>query len=230
MTMKKNTIIFYIILTIVFSLLFTSCKKELNEAEVEINSLNIKIYDLEIENTEKDNELKKVDILVNNFNALLSTVYYGSAEPVNEGREKNFTGFGMYYKDKFYLITAGHNIEYENIKYTNFKFKANGSSTWIYPELLGYNNDYQNNRDYAVFYHRSLRRGLIVNSGEDKEPKYVLGNTERKINYFKKFDRAVGGESGSPILNSKCKLVGIVIKSNSDYTPIEVVIDAINHF
>ena len=63
---------------------------------------------------------------------------------------------------------------------------------------------------------------------KDKNPKYVLGNTERKINIFKKFDTAIEGESGSPILNSNYKLVGIVIKNNSDYTLIDIVAEAID--
>ena len=59
---------------------------------------------------------------------MLETVYYGSAAPVADGREKNFTAFAMYYKDEFYLITAGHCIEYDDIKYTDFKFKSNTES------------------------------------------------------------------------------------------------------
>ena len=90
-----------------------------------------------------------------------------------------------------------------------------------------YENDYENNQDFAIFCHRSIRKGLIIDN-LNKEPKYILGNTNRKINIFKNFDTADEGESGSPILNSKCKLVGIVIKNNSNYTPIEVVTEAID--
>ena len=225
--MKKSIIIFFIILIIIFSLFFTSCKKELNEAALEIEALKSEIEKLEIESSVKDKEIKKINILTSNLNLLLSTVYYGYAEPVGGGREKNFTAFGMFYKDEFYLITAGHCIEYDEIKYTNFKFKPNSAETWISPELIYYENDYENNRDFAIFRHRFIRKGLIMYD-KDKDPKYVLGNTERKINILKNFNSAIEGESGSPILNSKCKLVGIVIKNNSDYTPIDVVAEAID--
>ena len=128
----------------------------------------------------------------------------------------------MFYKDAFYLITAGHCIEYEGIKYTDFKFKSNTKDYWIYPELQYYEADYMNNRDYAIFTLPYLRTGLIVED-EDTEPKYVLGNFKRRLNFFKEFDHAREGESGSPILSSGCKLVGIVIKNNADYTPISEV-------
>jgi len=48
------------------------------------------------------------------------------------------------------------------------------------------------------------------------------------LNFFKGFDHAEEGESGSPILSSGCKLVGIVIKNNTDYTPIGEVTQAID--
>lgn len=225
--MKKSIIIFFITLIITFSLFFTSCKKEFNEAALEIEALKSEIEKLEIESSIKDEEIKTINILTNNLNLLLSTVYYGSAEPIDGGREKNFTAFSMFYKDEFYLITAGHCIEYDGIKYTNFKFKPNSTGTWIYPELIYYENDYENNRDFAIFRHRFIKKGLIIYD-EDNDPKYVLGNTERKINIFKKFDAANEGESGSPILSSRCKLIGITIKSNDQYTPIEVVTKAID--
>jgi len=133
----------------------------------------------------------------------------------------------MFYKDDFYLITAGHCIEYEGIKYTDFEFKSNNSRYWIYPELLYFEADYMNNRDYGIFILSRLRTGLIIDD-EDTEPKYVLGNFERRLNFFKEFDHSEEGESGSPILSAGCKLVGIVIKNNTDYTPISEVTSTID--
>jgi len=225
--MKKNIIILFVILIIIFFLLFTTWEKKLSNARNEIDSLESVLSNLEIIIREKDEELKSNNVLVNNSNILLSTVYYGTAEPVGGGSWKNFTAFSLFYKDKLYLITAGHCIEYEDLKYTNFKFKQNNNESFIYPVLLDYNNDYKNNRDYAIFSSHFLRNGLLIYD-EDKEPEYVLGNTEKKINFFKEFNDAIEGESGSPILNSKCRLVGIVIKSNSQYTPIDVVTGAID--
>jgi len=223
--MKKNII--FIMLFITLTLLLTSCSKEFNGTGNKNNSPESTLSNLKIEIAQKDEELEKTDTLIDK---LLSTVYYGYAEPVGEGDKKNFTAFGMFYKDDFYLITAGHCIEYNGIEYTNFKFKLNGSQTFLYPKLLDYSNDYKNNNDYAIFYHHFVRKGLLVydKDKEDKEPKYVLGNTEGNINLFRKFNAAAEGESGSPILNSKCKLVGIVIKNNDQYTPIEAITEAID--
>jgi len=175
-----------------------------------------------VEKEEQSEQLSDYNILTGNLNKLLTTVYYGSAVPETDVGDKNFTAFSMFYNDAFYLITAGHCIEYEGIKYTDFKFKSNTKTYWIYPELLYYEADYMNNRDYAIFTLPHLRTGLIVED-EDMEPKYVLGNFKRQLNFFKEFYHAKEGESGSPILSSGCKLVGIVIKNNTDYTPISEV-------
>ena len=225
--MKKNLIIIPILILICFFIFLVDCKSELTDARNTIDSLEKELSKLKMENILKDEKIKDHNILVNNLNILLSTVYYASAKPKEEGREKNFTAFSMFYKNKFYLITAGHCIEYDGIKYTNFKFKSNIREGWVYPELLYYENDYEINKDYAIFYHHSIRSGLIIDE-DDKEPKYILGNTRRKINFFKKFETVFEGESGSPILSSGCKLVGIVIKNNNLYTPIDVVTNTID--
>ena len=67
---------------------FTSCKKELNEAALEIEALKSEIEKLEIKSSVKEEEIKKVNTLTNNLNLLLSIVYYGSEEPVGGGRGK----------------------------------------------------------------------------------------------------------------------------------------------
>jgi hypothetical protein len=227
MNIKKNLIILLAVLITAFSLLLSFGGKRLYDAVNEIDTLKSELSDIEIRIEEEDRELKSYNILINNSNTLLSTVYYGTAELIEGGPDGTFTAFSMFYKDDFYLVTAGHCIEYNDLKYTNFKFKSNDSGTYIYPRLLDYNSDYKNNNDYAIFHSHLVRKGLLVYE-EDKEPKYVLGNTEKRINFFKRFDTAAGGESGSPILNSKCRLVGVVIKNNDNYTPIEVVTDAID--
>ena len=218
----KIQIVFALVLLLVALSTAAGCSSRLSIAEEEIKNLEIEIAQLEEESDKQTEQLSEFDVLTGNLNKLVTTVYYGSATPETEGREKNFTAFSMFYKDNFYLITAGHCIEYEGIKYTDFKFKSNTSSQWIYPELLYYEADYMNNRDYGIFTLSHLRTGLVVDDG-DTEPRYVLGNFERKLNFFKEFDHAKEGESGSPILSSGCKLVGIVIKNNTDYTPISEV-------
>jgi len=223
----KTQIIFALILLIIALSTTAGCLARSNIAEEEIKDLKIEIARLEKETEKQGEKLSDYDILTGNLNKLLTTVYYGSATPETEGREKNFTAFSMFYKDNFYLITAGHCIEYGGIKYTDFKFKSNTSSQWIYPELLYYEADYMNNRDFGIFTYPNIRTGLIIDD-EDTEPGYVLGNMERKLNFFKEFKQAKEGESGSPILSLGCKLVGIVIKNNTDYTPISVVTLAID--
>ncbi|MCJ7472394.1 MAG: serine protease [Actinobacteria bacterium] len=218
----KTQIIFTLTFLIIALTAITGCSTRLSIAEEEIKDLKIEIAHLEKETEEQNEQLSEYDILTGNLNKLLTTVFYGSAAPETEGREKNFTAFSIFYKDNFYLITAGHCIEYEGIRYTDFKFKSNTSSRWIYPELLYYEADYLNNRDYAIFTLSRLRTGLVIDD-EDTKPQYVLGNFERRLNFFKEFDHAAEGESGSPILSSGCKLVGIVIKNNMDYTPISEV-------
>jgi len=221
-SVKTKFIFTLTLLAIVLLITITGCSTRLSAVEKEIEDLKIEIAHLVEKTEEQSEELSDYDILTDNLNKLLTTVYYGSAVSETEGNDKNFTAFSMFYKDVFYLVTAGHCVEYEGIKYTDFKFKSNTSSYWIYTELLYYEADYMNNRDYAIFTLSHYRTGLMVED-EGTEPKYVLGNFERKINFFKEFYNAREGESGSPILSSGCKLVGIVIKSNTDYTPISEV-------
>jgi len=205
----------------------TACAGRLSEAEQEIEELKLEIAGLQEELESQDEEISSHGVLTKNMNRLLETVYYGSAVPVDGGREKNFTAFAMYYREGFYLITAGHCIEYDDVKYKDFRFKSNERGSWIYPELIYYEADYENNRDFAIFTHHNLRKGLMIEE-VDMEPRYVLGNIERKLNFFKEFHSAREGESGSPILSKGCRLVGIVIKNNPDYTPVSAVTGAID--
>jgi len=186
----------------------------------------------EIDNTinERTARLSSAELLLNNTNRILSTVYFGTADIDERKEAKDFTAFSIIHKDRFYLITAGHCIEFENIKYKNFKFMANNGRTWVNPELLTYKNDYTNNTDYAIFYKDNLiTTGLYpAAKDEDQTPQYVLGNTERDLNLIKKYKDARQGESGSPVINSKCHVVGILIKKDGSYTPIQEVLDAID--
>jgi len=230
--MQKNKFIpqyiYYSILLLFFIIILQTigCANKLKQAQEEIDSLKIEISELENKIIQKESELKNYDILTNNFNKLVSTIYYGNATSLNGDKEKNFTAFGLFYNDQYYLITAGHCIEFNGKKYINFKFKSNVSMKWIEPELLYFQNDFENNNDFAIFHHEKIKRGLLY-STDDKNPKYILGNTKRKLNLFKEFSTASEGESGSPILNSGCKVIGVVIKENIDFTPIKNVIEVL---
>jgi hypothetical protein len=226
-SVKTQIIIFTLTLSIIVLIALIGCSNRLSIAERELDELKIEIAQLEEETGKQNEELSKYDTLTGNLNKLLKTVYYGSAVSETEGKGKSFTAFSMFYKGDFYIITAGHCIEYEGIKYTDFKFKSNTESFWKYPKLLYYKADYMNNSDFGIFTLPHLRTGLMIDE-KDTKPKYVLGNFERKLNFFKEFKDAKEGESGSPILSSGCKLVGIVIKNNTDYTPISEVTQAID--
>ena len=169
------------------------------------------------------------ELLLKNTNEIMMTVYFGTADLGEKKEVKNFTAFSMIFEDKFYIITAGHCIEYDGEKYSNFKFRANNSNIWIKPKLLDYKNDSTNNNDYAIFYNGPpVSRGLIpAKKGEDLSPQYVLGNLERGLNFIKQYNSAIEGESGSPILNSSCHVSGVIIKSDGSYTPVQTIIEAL---
>jgi len=216
-----------LILALVFFLtLFLIQTRENQLLETMVSELEEEMVELERINSLKEEQIKEYQILISNFNLLLSTVFYGSAVSTTDHKEQSFTAFSMNYGDNYYIITAGHCVEYDGIRYTDFKFRANNSSRWLYPQLLGYETNPENNTDYAVFSHPSVRLGLMIETN-DKQPKYVIGNNQSNINILKQFDSSVKGESGSPILSSGCKLVGVVIKNNTDYTPISVITEAI---
>jgi len=225
---KKVFIIVFMLTVAAMTVLIVYYFSQTNQAKHEIENLNLDIAGLQQETEQQKEDLDNNEILIGNLNKLLRTVYYGSSVPVVDGGiEKNFTAFTMYYNENYYLITAGHCIEQDGVKYTGFRFKSNESNFWITPDLLYYESDYENNRDFAIFNYEHVSISLLTDEN-DKEPKYVLGNMERNINYFKEFNTAFEGESGSPILSKNCKLVGIVIKNNSDYTPISEVTNAID--
>jgi V8-like Glu-specific endopeptidase len=174
-------------------------------------------------------EKSSAELLLNNTNRILSTVYFGTADVGEKKEAKDFTAFSMLYNEKFYIITAGHCVEMDGEKYSNFKFKSNKTGNWIAPALMNYKSNYENNEDYAIFYSdRQVTMGLIpAGPAEDMAPQYVLGNLERGLNLVKRYNDAKEGESGSPILNSNCHVIGIMIKKGGTFTPIEIVLDAL---
>jgi hypothetical protein len=219
------TVIFLLISLFILSFFyFTNFKRSGDELE----SLEKTLEQTADDSKMKDQVISEHKILIKNLNRLMSTVYYGLAVTGDESKnEKSFTAFSMYYNDKYYIITAGHCIEHKGFEYTDFKFKSNTSNIWLYPDLLYYENDYHNNHDFAIFYHPGIKAGLIADT-VNTEPRYVLGNIHNKINFLKEFNTAESGESGSPILNSGCKLVGVVIKNNNEYTPINIITEKID--
>ncbi len=234
--LKPYNILIFIISTVILTL-FLTLFFEIRNIYIQFNKYNDKVSDLahEVSVLNKDfnermSELNGSELLLSNMNKIISTVYYGTADSDVREEAKDFTGFAMMYKEKYYIITAGHCVEFEGENYKNFKFKANNATDWINPVLLDYKSDYENDIDYAIFYLPDrIRMGLIpAFTGEEITPQYVLGNLERGLNLVKRYKDAKEGESGSPILNSKCHVIGIMIKKDAAYTPIQVVLKALD--
>ena len=182
---------------------------------------------VEVENTDKINELelelKSYRALLDNLNELLGNVYYGYASNDNWILD-GFTAFSLEYKDKYYIITAGHCVENEDGKFSNFKFKANFSDEWIYPKLLTYENDFMYGKDYAIFYSDKIDKGFKI--GEYELPAFILGNG--KLNIIKENTaKTIGGESGSPVVNINSEVIGIMTGSVTNITYILQAIDNI---
>lgn len=190
----------------------------------------IKKIEQELKLTQED--IKKYEYLLDNFNDILTkTVYYGTAYDENSEPEHSFTAFSLFYKDKFYLITAGHSVEFEGLRFENFKFKSNYRDIWLTPELLYYISDFKNNNDFAIFQDDLVLNGLYP-AESDMRPEFVIGNTERNLNILKKYNEegffAVYGESGSPVLNDQCRVVGVLINNKGEYTEIFKVLNVLD--
>lgn len=227
------SLIFFVIIIAVSVLFFHGLKTvsvKVDSYREEISRISDSISEIDDTISREFVKINSAELLLNNANKILSTVYYGTADMGEIEEVKNFTAFSMKYSDKFYLITAGHCVEMDGEKYENFKFKSNESKSWVMPELLDYKSDYKNNLDYAIFYlGNPMNTGLLpAKPGEDMRPRYILGNLERGLNLVKTYNSTIEGESGSPILNSSCHVIGLIIKNDGTFTPIEVVLDALD--
>ena len=232
----------YILIILVLLILLTACQSVLQAGTVEtrqsvetiVEIRTVKEY-LQVEDTTKTDELqsqnsqlqlelKSYRALLDNLNELLSNVYYGYASNDNYIQD-GFTAFSLEYNNKYYIITAGHCVENENGKFSNFKFKANFSDKWIYAKLLTYENDFIYGKDYAVFYSDKINSGLKV--GGYELPAFILGNG--KLNIIKKnTDKSLEGESGSPVVNINSEVIGIMTGSVTNIIYVLQAIDNID--
>ncbi|MHB1346414.1 MAG: hypothetical protein ACYCXK_02880 [Candidatus Humimicrobiaceae bacterium] len=231
--MSKKTILIFIIISAIFliisianiTLSFKTFTLPL-KAETDSGILAKTENDLKLTGI----ELEKHKYLLDNLNSIsLKTIYFGKAENEGIGSGHFFTAFSLFYKEKFYLITAGHSIELDGEKYKNFQFKPNNRDMWISPKLLYYKNDIDNNKDFAILEDPFNRNGLYP-ADKNLTPEYIFGNTSRGVNIVKIYNKGVSaifGESGSPVLNSECQVVGVLIKNKGEYTEIENVLAAL---
>jgi hypothetical protein len=191
-----------------------------------------RIEKLEADNLKLEAELEKYKELIEGLNELLGNVYIGISSNEN-WISGDYVAFSMEYNDKFYLISAGHcvHLEFEgkNIKYTDFKFKANFSDNWIYPKLLTYNNNYLANDDYAVFYSDKINMGFNVDTENDlSKYKIIYPDISDKV-IIGIYDEGIDGESGSPVIDIDGEITGIATTSSHLYnTKIKTVLKAID--
>jgi hypothetical protein len=163
----------------------TATETTINPLQDEFAKLQNDYDKLEADYNKLNEENQKYYFLLDNLNELLSNVYYGYASNSNWISD-GFTAFSLKYNDKYYLITAGHCVHYkygdiDTGVYTNFKFKANLSDEWIYPELLTYENEYNGGRDFAVLYSDKITNGFTPNT-ELTYPAFILGHGDKLNN------------------------------------------------
>jgi hypothetical protein len=185
------------------------------------------IKDLENQITELKDEPEKLRNIINNFNKLLKNVYIGSADP--KELAYTFTAFSIEYKGKYYLITAGHCVNDNFGKEGKFKFKANFSDEWIYPELLGYKAEFWNLDDYGVFSSDKLYSGFKISDQETKE-NYLIGSMDKNLSVLRNLGAgSKRGESGSPVINENGEVIGIYVVYGLVYTPIQLALNIIDN-
>jgi hypothetical protein len=207
-------------------------KSEIDKLNAEINELKTRLDDESIKNLEEQVEQLKLQPgnlkkLINNMNDLLANVYIGSAAP--EELAYTFTAFTILYNGKTYIITAGHCVADNYGKEGTFKFKANFSQDWIYPDLLGYKAEYYNLDDYGVFYMEGISGGFEV-SDKKTEDQFLLGSIEKGLSIARNLgDSSKRGESGSPVINENGQVVGIYVVYGLEFTPIQFALDVIDN-
>ncbi len=181
------------------------------------------ILEKEVSSLEDQPQLLKS--LLEDLNSMLSNVYYGIAENENG---YSFTAFAIEYNGNHYMITAGHCINDNFGSSGKFKFKANFSDNWIYPELLAQKHYFWNLEDYAIFTSEKIRDGLNVGS-EPTDKTYALGSAKKNLSVFRNIrTSSKRGESGSPIINEFGEVIGILVVAGRQYTPIELVTEKID--
>jgi hypothetical protein len=214
-------------------------KQEKSQMEKEISALdeNIKRLEQEIEiissyaQSAEDGleEItpQKLRSLLDSLNKLLGFAYIGSS--TDEESAYTFTAFSIEYKGSYYIITAGHCVQDNYGKEGTFKFKANFSDEWIYPKLLGYNAEFWDLDDFAVFYGGGIKGGLPIGQG-NTPGLYLLGSMDKALSVFRNLgDSSRRGESGSAVINEQMEVVGIYVVYGYVYTPIGLALDAIDN-
>ena len=203
--------------------------KKVREMEKEIADLEEKFKGMEggfyVEELEA--RIERLTELLNNINPILKHIFIGSSDP--EEINYTFTAFSIKYDEKYYIITAGHCVADNYGESGRFKFKANLSDEWIYPELIGYKADFWNLDDYAVFYSDKVNDGLATSETETDD-NYLPGSIDKGLSVFRHLgDSSKRGESGSPVINEYGEVIGIYVVYGLVYTPIQLALDLVEN-
>lgn len=191
----------------------------------EYSGLSGEIISLEKELSLLESQPQRASALLEDLNNMLSNVYYGIAE--NE-TGYSFTAFTIEYEGNYYIITAGHCINDNFGSSGLFKFKANFSDTWIYPELMAFKPYFWDLEDYAILTSEKIRDGLNIGEGPTKST-YTLGSGKKNLSIFRNLTASTKrGESGSPIINESGEVLGILVVAGKNYTPIDLVLKRID--
>ena len=181
-----------------------------------------KIAELQKQLNDSQSETKQYRGLIANLNDLLKNVYYVYGE--GGGTFVYGTGFSIEYKDKFYLITAGHIVDGEWGIHKNLRFKANFTDNWVYPKLLNYKVT-ETIPDYAIYYSDKIDDGLNIDF-EDDSSQIILGNTNKNLNIIREnSNTGIDGECGSPVVDLEGEVTGIFVGYISPITNIIQIID-----
>ncbi len=203
--------------------------EEVDKLKSEIAALEEKLKnESDGENVEElELQVDRLKVLLDNINPLLKYVYIGSSDP--EEINYTFTAFSIEHNKKYYIVTAGHCVADNYGSEGRFKFKANFSDKWLYPELIGYKAEFWNLDDYAVFYSAELNAGLQV-SNIETEDNYLPGSIDKGLSVFRNLgDSSKRGESGSPVVNEYGEVIGIYVVYGLVYTPIELALELIEN-
>ncbi len=211
------------ILIVFLTILLTGCTQYVPVVETitEIVVETVVVTETVVEyDNECSEELQQYKDLINNLNEYLGYVYF-VYQLKSDGSSSWGTGFSIEYGNEFYLITAGHVVDGVYGYFPNLGFEL--SDGWLYPELLTYENDYINERDYAIF-SSEIDEGFKVDLDNDN-PLYRIGDTilDYKIT-------SIEGESGSPVIDVDGEVTEIATTDMYFYnTDIDMILETIDN-